>query len=145
MRRLFLAVAFLIASLLAFYILSPPSRWDPTSAPVRQSAPIIHEPVEARPPTPEARAQTESDSSTPPVPPRCPVTKVSMLYGAHRFSQLEDALELHRRHSERWGSGFVSLNRDLTTRKLYSKHYFLLSTMLHELSKPEEERPQWLL
>jgi hypothetical protein len=138
-------LAFLVASLLAFYMLSPSSHWDPTTAPVGQSTPIIYEPKEARPATPEAPDRSNSDSSPPPVPPRCPVTKVSMLYGAHKFSQLEDALKLHHRHSERWGSGFVSLNRDLTTRKLYSKHYFLLSTMLHELSKPEGERQQWLL
>lgn len=68
-----------------------------------------------------------------------------MLCGAHKFSQLEDALEVHRRHSERWGYGFESLDRDVTTRKLYSKHYFLLLNMLHELSKAEEERQQWLL
>jgi hypothetical protein len=68
-----------------------------------------------------------------------------MLYGAHKFPQLEDALAVHRRHSERWGCGFACLDRDLTTRKLYSKHYFLLSTMLHELSKPPEQRQEWLL
>jgi hypothetical protein len=68
-----------------------------------------------------------------------------MLYGAHKFSQLEHALEVHRRHSERWGCGFECLDRDFTTRKLYSKHYFLLSNMLHELSKSEEERQQWPL
>lgn len=68
-----------------------------------------------------------------------------MLYGAHKFSQLEAALESHRHHAERWGCGFEALDRDLTDRKLYSKHYFLLSTLLHELSKPEEERRQWLL
>jgi hypothetical protein len=68
-----------------------------------------------------------------------------MLYGAHKFSQLEDALKLHRHHSERWGGGFEKLDRDITTRKLYSKRYFLLSIMLHELSKPGEGRQQWLL
>lgn len=68
-----------------------------------------------------------------------------MLYGAHKFAQLEDALDVHRHHSKRWGCGFDSLDRDPTSRKLYSKHYFLLSKMLHELSKPKEERQQWLL
>jgi hypothetical protein len=63
-----------------------------------------------------------------------------MLYGAHKFLQLENTLAVHRRHSERWGCGFASLDQDLTTRKLYSKHYFLLPKMLHELPKPEEER-----
>lgn len=68
-----------------------------------------------------------------------------MLYGAHKFTQLEAALELHRRHSKRWGCGFESLKQDLTGRKLYSKHYFLLSIMLHELSQAAEERKQWLM
>ena len=68
-----------------------------------------------------------------------------MLYGAHKFNQLEAALETHRRHAERWGWGFEKLEQDLTGRKLYSKHYFLLSTMLHELAKPAEQRAQWLM
>ena len=68
-----------------------------------------------------------------------------MLYGAHQFPQLQGALESHRRHSHRWGCGFESLEQDVTSRKLYSKHYFLLSTMLQELSKPAEERKQWLM
>jgi hypothetical protein len=68
-----------------------------------------------------------------------------MLYGAHKFSQLEDALELHHRHSERWGGGFEMLDRDLTSRKLYSKHYYLMLIMLRELAKLPEERQEWLL
>lgn len=87
----------------------------------------------------EPQAQAHSDR------PKCDVTRVSMLYGAHKFPQLEEALETHRRHGERWGCRFEGLERDLTTRKLYSKHYFLLSTLLRELSRPEEERQKWLL
>jgi len=68
-----------------------------------------------------------------------------MLYGAHKFIQLEHALESHHRHSQRWGCGFETLDRDLTSRKLYSKHYYLMLTMLHELAKPPEERQEWLL
>jgi hypothetical protein len=68
-----------------------------------------------------------------------------MLYGAHKFSQLENALELHHRHSQRWGGGFEMLDRDLTSRKLYSKHYYLMSIMLRELAKLPEERQEWLL
>lgn len=83
--------------------------------------------------------------SAPPEPPSCAVIKVSMLYGAHKFPQLEAALDSHRRHSERWKCGFESLEQDISSRKLYSKHYFLMSTMLHELAKPAEERKQWLM
>ncbi|GAB7363391.1 hypothetical protein MBLNU230_g3669t1 [Neophaeotheca triangularis] len=69
-----------------------------------------------------------------------------MLYGAHKFQQLEEALESHRRHCTRWGCQFENLDRDLAaTRKLFSKQYFLLSTLLQQLAKPEEERQEWLL
>jgi hypothetical protein len=83
--------------------------------------------------------------STQSSPPSCAVIKVSMLYGAHRYTQLEDALTSHRKHCERWGCGYEELQHDLTGRKLYSKHYFLLSIMLQELAKPEEERQRWLM
>lgn len=68
-----------------------------------------------------------------------------MLYGAHKFIQLEDALDLHHQHSDRWGCAFETLDRDLTNRNLYSKHYFLLSMMLQELAKPQEHRQEWLM
>lgn len=97
----------------------------------------------------------DSQPSTPEIPPKnavaeptkpsCGVTKVSMLYGSHKFAQLEAAQELHRTHSERWACGWVSLDRDISSRKLYSKHYILLSIMLQELAKPEESREKWLL
>jgi hypothetical protein len=139
-----LVAALLIVSLLAFYTLRSPSDLDSIPSQAPQSAPEVARPVVHDPASPEPTHLSESASLPSLKPPRCAVTKVSMLYGAHKFSQLENALEVHRRHSERWGCGFESLDRDLTTRKLYSKHYFLMSTMLHELSKPEEERQEWL-
>jgi hypothetical protein len=68
-----------------------------------------------------------------------------MLYDAHKFSQLEDALELHHRHSQRWGGAFEMLGRDFTSSKLYSRHYYLMLFTLRELSKLPEERQDWLL
>lgn len=68
-----------------------------------------------------------------------------MLYGSHKFSQLENALLSHKRHTERWGCKFEELEYDLTTGRLFSKQYFVMSTMLQELAKPEEERQQWLM
>ena len=68
-----------------------------------------------------------------------------MLYGTHKFVQLEQALETHQQHCLRWGCELESLDRDLTGRKLYSKHYFLISKMLEELAKHEEDRRKWLL
>lgn len=127
-RKRPLAAALTIATLLVLYVLSTQSR---------SNAVPIAEP-------PHGSTHTTLPPQ-PPAPGLCSVTKVTMLYGSHKFSQLEDALELHRRHSHRWGCGYESLDRDLTSRKLYSKHYFLLMNMLHELSKPEQERQQWLL
>ena len=70
-----------------------------------------------------------------------------MLYGDDKFmfAQQEAALESLRRHSKRWGCEFVTLEWELTERKLYSKHYFLSSTMLRGLAKPAKERKQWLM
>lgn len=68
-----------------------------------------------------------------------------MLYGAHVFPQLEQAVASHRLHSERWGCGFHVLSQDLTDRRLYSKQYYLLSIMLQELEKPVDERQEWLM
>jgi hypothetical protein len=77
--------------------------------------------------------------------PSCSLIKASMLYGAHKFAQLEQALEMHRRHSERWGCESRNLEQSLSGRKLYSKQYFLLSLLLLELSKPAEDRKQWVM
>lgn len=43
--------------------------------------------------------------------PPCPVIKVSMLYGSRRSSQLEAALETHRKYSRRWGCEFAVLEQ----------------------------------
>lgn len=96
-------------------------------------------------PQPKALQTAQSTSSWQSSRPKCSITKVSMLYGDHKFNQLEAALNSHRNHCERWGCEFKTLDRDPSDRKLYSKHYFLLCTLLHELSKPEEERQSWLL
>jgi hypothetical protein len=129
-RKRSLTAALAITVLLVLYMLSPFKTYQVG---------------EAKQATSEPPRGVTHESSPLTTPPRCSVTKVTMLYGAHKFSQLEHALEVHRRHSERWGCGFECLDRDFTTRKLYSKHYFLLSNMLHELSKPEEKRQQWPL
>lgn len=148
-----LLTAILLTLILAIYMLIESSHWkleaanyDPFQGPEppQQDAPTGETPHED---VPQPKASHEPQPTTSPQPdnPKCSVTKVSMLYGAHKFEQLEAALDSHRRHGERWGCGFESLDRDLTDRKLYSKHYFLLSMMLRELSRPEEERQKWLL
>ncbi|KAH9845367.1 galactosyl transferase GMA12/MNN10 family protein [Teratosphaeria destructans] len=95
-------------------------------------------------PTPSPAMSPEANSATLDRP-FCPLIKVSMLYGSHKFSQLEKALESHRRHCERWKCDFISLGQDLTNRRLYSKQYFLMSALLNEMAKPAEERKQWLM
>jgi hypothetical protein len=75
----------------------------------------------------------------------CDLIKCSMLYGAHKYPQLEAAVASHRRHSERWNCGFRNLEYDLTSRKMYSKEYFVLSTILEELAKPDDQRKEWVM
>lgn len=75
----------------------------------------------------------------------CSLMKCTMLYGAHKYPQLEAAVDSHRRHSERWGCGFQNLEYDLTNRRLYSKQYSILSAILHEMTIPEDQRKKWLM
>jgi hypothetical protein len=150
-----LVTAICIAVTLYLYILSPTSPSELLSTEPLQTSPEQHrEPAEKFPEKspeqsheqPQGKPQQSQPSSIPhPASPKCSVKKVSMLYGAHKFPQLEQALENHQQHCIRWGCELESLDRDLTGRKLYSKHYFLISKMLQELAKPEEERQKWLL
>lgn len=154
-----LLVALLITCVVATYLLSTPSRWKlvpsntlttPTPQPESVAKELAHAHVEPESSRPETTRTHPTHQPLPSalsqaIPPLCRVKKVSMLYGAHRFKQLEDALDLHHQHSDRWGCAFETLDRDLTNRKLYSKHYFLLSLMLQELAKPEEHRQKWLM
>jgi hypothetical protein len=150
-----LVAAICIATALFLYVLSPAPQLEVASTGPLQ---MIQTSTEQHQELPETHAQEQShehpqeqlqDSQPSPAwhleSPKCSVKKVSMLYGAHKFVQLENALENHQEHCTRWGCELESLDRDLTDRKLYSKHYFLISKMLEELAKPEEERQKWLL
>lgn len=142
--------AFCVVTILFLYILHPASLSNVSSFEDSQPPSDEQAPSEQAPPgqTQETVQQSHQLQPTPDLevePPKCSVKKVSMLYGAHKFEQLEQALENHKKHCMRWGCGLEILDRDLTDRKLYSKHYFLLLKMLQELSKPEEERQEWLL
>lgn len=68
-----------------------------------------------------------------------------MLYGAHRFPQLFDAVDSHRKHSHRWGCSFENLEHELTDRPHFSKQYFILLHMLRELAKPADQRKEWIM
>lgn len=145
--------AILLTLFLTLYFLKGHSHLDPIpKSGVKQNHPGTFRKDEAHrdlhhedEPQPKAIETIQSTSASQSNRPRCSVMKVSMLYGDHKFNQLEAALNSHRTHCERWGCEFRTLDRDLSDRKLYSKHYFLLSTLLHELSKPEGERQSWLL
>jgi hypothetical protein len=156
-----LVAAICIAVTLFLYILSPAPPLDlastglPQIPQTLQTSPEQHQgpletPPEHSPEYSQERPQEQPQQSQPSpashvASSKCSVKKVSMLYGAHKFAQLEQALENHQQHCIRWGCELESLDRDLTGRKLYSKHYFLMSKMLEELAKPEEERQIWLL
>jgi hypothetical protein len=147
-----LVAAICIATILFLYVLSSPgSQRDIVSTEPVQTSPEQHqEPPEKSSEQSHEQPKEQPPPSQPspnahPASPKCFVKKVSMLYGAHKFEQLEKALENHQEHCLRWGCELESLDRDLTGRKLYSKHYFLISKMLEELAKPEEERQKWLL
>lgn len=73
--------------------------------------------------------------------------KVSMLFGKHQFREMVEAQDTHRRHCERWGCKFASLDHDISHRSdgRYSKQVYLLMVLQEELEKPVEERVDWLM
>jgi len=75
--------------------------------------------------------------------PKSRVGKVHAVFGEQN-SVYERALALHRSHSELMGHPMFVLRERLLS-GLWSKPAFILSIMLQELAKPEEERLAWLL
>lgn len=71
------------------------------------------------------------------------VGKVHALFGEPN-PMYERALQLHKVHSELMGHPMFVLREKLLS-GLWSKPAFILSVMLQELTKPEDERLQWLL
>ena len=71
------------------------------------------------------------------------VVKVSMLYGASN-SLYERALVTHRKHAERWGHRFQVLREDITS-GFWNKPAFILYSVIEELSKPSDDRAEWLM
>ena len=78
-----------------------------------------------------------------PLKPQSMVGKVHAVFGEPN-PVYERALELHRSHAEKQGHPMFLL-RERVLSGLWSKPAFILSAMLQELAKPEEERLQWLL
>ncbi|KAF2148188.1 glycosyltransferase family 34 protein [Myriangium duriaei CBS 260.36] len=137
-----LTIAACVILICIVFLFTPSTRLDTRPPQLAPSEQLLQYEPKQGPPSHAAEIQPTPVTSS---HPKCSVTKVSMLYGGHKFSQLEDALAGHRRHGERWGCGFEELEYDVTTRKLYSKHYFLMSIMIRELAKPVNQRQQWLM
>ncbi|KAL4993741.1 hypothetical protein BDV10DRAFT_198068 [Aspergillus recurvatus] len=71
------------------------------------------------------------------------ITKASMLYGP-RNALYERALQSHRRHAEKWGYGMEVLQNEITT-GYWNKPSYLLALVIRELSRPVNERVEWLM
>ncbi|KAL3423529.1 galactosyl transferase gma12 mnn10 family protein [Phlyctema vagabunda] len=71
------------------------------------------------------------------------VGKVHAVFGEPN-SVYERALKLHKQHSDAHGHPMFVLRERLLS-GLWSKPAYILSVMMHELEKPEEERLEWLL
>ncbi|KAL4984894.1 hypothetical protein BDW68DRAFT_180210 [Aspergillus falconensis] len=85
---------------------------------------------------------TESPSIAAPVQGRR-ITKVSMLYGP-RNAFYERALQSHRRHAQKWGYGMEVLQNEIAT-GYWNKPSYLLALVIRELSRPVNERVEWLM
>ncbi|KAF2156279.1 glycosyltransferase family 34 protein [Myriangium duriaei CBS 260.36] len=139
----FLAIAGCVTLLCMVFLLTPSSRLETRPSKFWHSDDSLQS--EAKQISPSPVAESHPLHTPQPNHPKCGVTKVTMLYGGHKDPIFEHAVASHRRHSERWGCGFVELKYDVAPRKLYSKHYILLSTMIQELAKPEDQRQKWLM
>ncbi|KID76190.1 galactosyl transferase GMA12/MNN10 family protein, partial [Metarhizium brunneum ARSEF 3297] len=88
--------------------------------------------------------------SPPPSPPKSSnvpsshkVAKVSMLYGP-KNSLYERAIQSHERHAARWGYPMLVLRQDIAA-GFWNKPTYLLTAVVNELSKPADERIEWMM
>jgi hypothetical protein len=70
------------------------------------------------------------------------VGKVSMLYGDNLV--YEQALKTHDRHNLAHGYDMTVLRRQLLP-GFWSKPAYILSRLLEEMAKPEDERLEWIV
>lgn len=70
------------------------------------------------------------------------VGKVSMLYGDNPV--YEQALKTHDKHNRAHGYEMTVLRRQLLP-GFWSKPAYILSRLLEELAKPEDERLEWIV
>ncbi|KAL6229312.1 hypothetical protein BDW75DRAFT_235307 [Aspergillus navahoensis] len=71
------------------------------------------------------------------------ISKASMLYGP-RNALYERALQSHRRHAQKWGYGMEVLQNEIVT-GYWNKPSYLLALVIRELSRPVNERVEWLM
>ena len=71
------------------------------------------------------------------------ITKASMLYGPRNVFY-ERALQTHRRHAQKWGYGMEVLQNEIA-KGYWNKPSYLLALLIRELSKPVNERVEWLM
>ncbi|KAL4753661.1 hypothetical protein BDW72DRAFT_190869 [Aspergillus terricola var. indicus] len=71
------------------------------------------------------------------------ITKASMLYGPRNVIY-ERALQTHRRHAQKWGYGMEVLQNEIAT-GYWNKPSYLLALVIRELSRPVNERVEWLM
>lgn len=81
-------------------------------------------------------------------PGRSRIAKVTMLYGSTN-ELYERALRTHERHNENFGYPMHVLREQILPgwgpMGYWNKPSYLLSLVLSELAKPEEERSEWLM
>jgi hypothetical protein len=71
------------------------------------------------------------------------IAKVSMLYGETNH-MYERALRSHERHGKKWGYPMHILREDISV-GFWNKPSYLISLVISELTKPAEERIEWLM
>ncbi|OAQ99598.1 hypothetical protein LLEC1_05921 [Akanthomyces lecanii] len=71
------------------------------------------------------------------------IAKVSMLYGKPN-SMYEGAIQSHTRHAARWGYPMHVLRQDIAA-GFWNKPTYLLAMIVNELSKPADERIEWMM
>ncbi|KAJ3492942.1 hypothetical protein NLG97_g5044 [Lecanicillium saksenae] len=69
--------------------------------------------------------------------------KLSMMYGESN-EHYERALETQKKHSERWGHELRVLRENISA-GFWNRPTYMLSTIITELSKPHDERVEWVM
>jgi len=101
--------------------------------------------------------QHKNTSQVPTAPPRIRQVTMVLDNGGSEQEMYERALETHYAHGERWGYSTHVLQQDIVGSEdgnvsragqwktgVFKKPLYLLSLVVAELAKPEEERAEWI-